>query len=145
MDKNLMILEYKESKGQWHYNMVKNHQPKSQPDTYGWASIAFTEERKARAFTYMMDCKMHQREREGLEPYPTEYIQKEWKLFCYVYNTIIKTIEITDDDKKLVAEKFDDTKSLARLGHAGFSDVMEDLELEPAEYYDPLDFMDANF
>ena len=24
MDKNLMILEYKESKGQWHYNMVRD-------------------------------------------------------------------------------------------------------------------------
>ena len=145
MDKDLMILEYKESKGQWHYNMVRNNVPKNEPDSYGWASIAFTEERKARVFTYMMDCKMHQREREGLEPYSTEYIKKEWKLFCYVYNTIIKTIEITDEDKTIVADNFDDTKALARLGHAGFSDLMEDFELEPAEYYDPMDFVDANF
>ena len=145
MDKNLMILEYKESKGQWHYNMVRDHKPQNQPDSYGWTSIAFTEERKARVFTYMMDCKMHQREREGLEPYPVEHIKKEWKLFCYVYNTIIKNIDITDEDKKLVAEQFDATKTLARLGHAGFSDVMEDYDLEPAENYNPLDFMEANF
>lgn len=40
---NLIILEYKESKGQWHYNSVNNHRPKEEPDTYGWESIAFTE------------------------------------------------------------------------------------------------------
>jgi hypothetical protein len=145
MDKSLMILEYKESIGQWHYNMVYDHRPKNQPDAYGWASIAYTEERKARVFTYMMDCKMHQREREGLEPYTTEYVKKAWKLFCYAYNCIIKYIDITEEYKKFVSEKFDDTKALARLGHAAFSDVKEDDELESAEVYNPLDFTDANF
>jgi|P1105metagenome_2_1110788.scaffolds.fasta_scaffold08479_3 hypothetical protein len=145
MDKNLMILEYKESKGQWHYNMVRNNVPQSEPDSYGWASIAYTEERKARVFTYMMDCKMHQREREGLEPYKTEEIKKEWKLFCYVYNSIIRYIEITDEDKAIEEKYFDNTAALARLGHAAFSDVKEDRELDDAWEYDSLSLIDSNF
>ena len=145
MDKHLMILEYKESIGQWHYNMIWNNAPKSQPDTYGWDSIAYTEERKARVFTYMMDCKMHQRVREGLEPYKTEEIKKEWKLFCYVYNSIIRNIEISDEDKAMAEKYFDDTVALARLGHAAFSDVKEDYELDDAWEYDTLSFKDSNF
>ena len=145
MDRHLIILEYKESIGQWKYNMVRNNVPNNEPDSYGWSSIAYTEERKARIFTYMMDCKMHQRERDGLEPYTTEYIKKEWKLFCYVYNSIIRYIEITDQDKALAEKYFDNTEALARLGHAAFSDVKEDRELDDAWDYDPLSLKDANY
>ena len=145
MDRHLMILEYKESIGQWHYNMIWNNVPKSQPDSFGRDSIAYTEERKARVFTYMMDCKIHQRERDGLEPYKTEEIKKEWKLFCYVYNSIIKYIEITDEDKAMEEKYFDSTIALARLGHAAFSDVKEDRELDDAWEYETLSFKDSNF
>jgi hypothetical protein len=119
--------------------------PKSQPDSFGWDSIAYTEERKARVFTFMMDCKIHQRERDGLEPYKTEEIKKEWKLFCYVYNSIIKNIEITDEDKAMEEKYFDSTIALARLGHAAFSDVKEDRELDDAWEYETLSFKDSNF
>jgi hypothetical protein len=145
MDRHFIILEYKESIGQWHYNMIWNNVPKSQPDSFGWDSIAYTEERKARVFTYMMDCKIHQRERDGLEPYKTEEIKKEWKLFCYVYNSIIKYIEITDEDKAMEEKYFDSTIALARLGHAAFSDVKEDRELDDAWEYETLSFKDSNF
>ena len=73
----LIILEYKESKGQWHYNSVNNFRLKEEPDTYGWESIAFTEEEKASIFTYMMDCKLHRREALKQPPYTAEYIRKE--------------------------------------------------------------------
>ena len=145
MDRHLIILEYKESIGQWHYNMIWNNVPKSQPDSFGWDSIAYTEERKARVFTYMMDCKIHQRERDGLEPYKTEEIKKEWRLFCYVYNSIIKNIEITDEDKAMEEKYFDSTIALARLGHAAFSDVKDDRELDDAWEYETLSFKDSNF
>lgn len=58
----LMILEYNESKGHWHYNVINNGKTSDEPDTYGWESIALTEEDKARIFTNMMDCKLHRRE-----------------------------------------------------------------------------------
>lgn len=58
----LIILEYKESKGHWHYNVINNERANDEPDTYGWESIALTEEDKARIFKNMMDCKLHRRE-----------------------------------------------------------------------------------
>ena len=58
---NLIILEYKESIGQWHYNSVYNNEPKHELETDGWESIAYTEEKKARYFTYMIDCKNNRR------------------------------------------------------------------------------------
>ena len=142
---NLIILEYKESKGQWHYNSVNNHRPKEEPDTYGWESIAFTEEKKASIFTYIMDCKLHRREATKQPPYTAEYIRKEWKLFLYMFNRIIKSYEVTPEMKNMIDKNFNDVESLARLGHGGFSDEKEDKGLPWAWEYDPLDFMDSNF
>ena len=142
---NLIILEYKESKGHWHYNPVKDNRPKDVPDTYGWESIAYTEEEKARIFTYMMDCKLHRREAVKQSPYTADYIRKEWKLFCYMFNSIIQSFEITPELKEQVNKNFNDADALARLGHGGFSDLKEDKELPWAWEYDPLDFMDSNF
>ena len=143
--KEMILLEYKESKGQWHYNPVNNHRPKDEPDTYGWESIAFTEEEKASVFTYMMDCKLHRRAALKQPPYTAEYIRKEWKLFCYMYNRIIKSLEITPELKEQVSENFNNIEALARLGHGGFSDVKEEKELPWAWEYDPFDYKDANF
>ena len=142
---NLIILEYKESKGQWHYNPVNNRRPKEEPDTYGWESIAYTEEEKASIFTYMMDCKLHRQEATKQPPYTAEYIRKEWKLFCYMFNSIIKSYKVTPEMKELVDKNFNDVEALARLGHGGFADEKEDKELPWAWEYDPLDFVDSNF
>jgi len=145
MDKNLIILEYNEALGKWHYNMVQDNVPRMDPDTYEWVSIAYTEERKARVFTNMMDCKINRRKNAKKTPYTAPFMKREWKMFCYVYNSIIKTIDITDEEKELVSEKFDSAQALARLGHGAYIDMMEERGLEAAEIYDPLNFLDANF
>lgn len=142
---NLIILEYKESKGQWHYNPVYNNEPKHELETDGWESIAYTEEKKARYFTYMIDCKNNRRKALKQSPYSADFIRKEWKHFCYVYNSIIKTLEITPDLNKIVSTYFDETEALARLGHSAFSDVKEDKELPWAWEYDPYSYKDSNF
>lgn len=143
--KEMILLEYKESKGQWHDIPVENHRPKDEPNTNGWESIALTEEEKANVFTYMMDCKLQRREALKQLPYTTEYIKKEWKLFCYMYNSIIKSLEITPELKEKVSKNFNDVDALARLGHGSFSDVKEDKGLPWAWEYDPFDYKDANF
>ena len=138
-----MLLEYKESKGRWHYNMVVNHRAQSEPDTFGWASIALTQERKASIFTYMMDCKIHERERDGVAYFTVEEIKKEWKLFDYMYNSILNLIgsELPDG---MFKSHFNSADALARLGHEAFSDVKVDKELPDAWQYNPLDFADSN-
>jgi len=143
--KEMILLEYNETKGLWNDNPIENHRPKDEPATYGWEPIAFTEEDKASVFTYMMDCKLHRREALKQPPYTTEYIRKEWKLFCYMYNSIIKSLEITPELKENVDKNFNDVDALARLGHGNFSDVKEDKELPWAWEYNPLDYKDANF
>jgi len=53
---NKILLEYKEKTGQFHYNVVEKHRPETQPNTYGWESIAFTEEEKATIFCDILYC-----------------------------------------------------------------------------------------
>ena len=143
MNDDLLLLEYKESKGQWHYNMVVNKRLQMQPDTYGWASIALTHDRKANIFTYMMDCKIHQREREGAAYFTVEEVKKEWKLFGYMYNSILNQIRLELSDGKIKSH-FNNAEALARLGHESFSDVKADKDLSDAWDYNPFDFKDSN-
>ena len=51
---NLLLLEYKEKKGQFHHNMVNDRHPQTEPDTYGWETIALTNEEKANLFCNIM-------------------------------------------------------------------------------------------
>lgn len=142
---NLLLLEYKEKTGQFHHNMVNNSGPGFQPDTYGWESIAYTDEDKARLFCNIMDCKLHRREALKQPPYTAEYIRKEWKHFCYVYNYIISEITIQPELKEFVKKNFNNTEALARLGNGHFSDIKEDKMLPWAWEYDPRSFKDSNF
>lgn len=142
---NTILLEYKQTKGQWHFNMVIDGKPHDQSGVYDWDIIAYTTEDKARIFTNMMDCKLHKREHQNLTPYTTEHIRKEWKLFCYVFNEIVQTIEITPELKAMVNVKYNSATALARLGNGHFSDLKEDEELDWAWEYDPLNFLDSNF
>ena len=114
-----------------------------QPDTYGWASIALTHDRKADIFTYVMDCKIHQREREGAAYFTVEEVKKEWKLFGYMYNSILNQIRLELSDGKIKSH-FNNAEALARLGHESFSDVKADKDLSDAWDYNPFDFKDSN-
>ena len=145
MERRNMILEYNEQEAQWHYNMVYDNRPSGEPDTSGWASIAYTDEEKARIFTYTMDCKMAERENAGLAHLTVSEMRREWKYFCLVYNGVIKNINVTPELKKEVSDRFDATRLLARLGHRSFSYLVEDEDLDPAEEYDPLNYGDANY
>lgn len=142
---NLIVLEYKEKKGHWHYNMVRNGKADTEPDTFDWETIALTDEYKARIFTSMMDCKLHRREAVNKPPYTAEYIKKEWKLFCYVYNSILKNNIHMLISPKTLEQNFNDVHALARLGNGHFSDVKEEMGLSWAWEYDPFDYVDANF
>ena len=112
-----MILEYNEKESQWHYNMVYNNRPFDTPGLGDWASVAYTDEDKARVFTYIMECKMFERERNG-EPH---YSLEEVKTY------------------------FDGGKNLALLGHKSFSDIKEDENLGIASEYNPLRYLEANY
>ena len=141
----LMLLEYKEKKGSFHFNMVKDHRPQTEPNTYDWETIAFTYESKANVFCNIMYCKLHRREALKQPPYTAEYIRKEWKHFSFVYNFIVSKMEIPTGEKEYIEKHFDETDALARLGNGHFSDVKDDKELSWAWEYDPFDFKDANF
>ena len=141
---NLIILEYKQKNGKFHHNMVHNNIPQTSPDTDEWESIAYTEKGKARIFCRMMESKLQRRKSLNLSPYTTEQIRKEWKLFCYAFNSIIAHIEITQEKKEFILEHFDDTESLARLGHGSFSEEKEN-GLPWAWEYDPLNIIESNF
>lgn len=143
---NRILLEYKEKRGQFHYNYIEQgNRPNTQPDTYGWESIAFTDECKADVFINYMNCKLHRREALKLSPYTAEQIRKEWKHFCFIYNSIIKDIEITPGLKEFVSRNFDDTKALARLGNGHFADIKANEDLDWAWEYDPYSYTDSNF
>lgn len=142
---NKILLEYKEKSGQFHTNPVTEGKLFSQPNTDDWESIAFTDEDKASVFCNMMYCKLHRREALKQTLYSTEYIRKEWKHFCYVYNSIIQYIDITPELKEMVAQNFDDAKALARLGNGHFADIKTDMDLDWAWEYDPLNYVDSNF
>lgn len=142
---NLLLLEYKEKKGQFHHNMVNDHHPQTEPDTYGWETIALTNEEKAILFCNIMNCKLHRREIAKQPPYTTDYIKKEWKFFSYVYNYMIAYAENVPEKKRFIQEHFDQTEALARLSNGHFSDIKEEKELPCAWEYDPFDFKDANF
>lgn len=145
MSKDLILLEYNEERGSWHYNPVHNNIPHQKPESYGWQSIAFTFEDKASIFTLMMDCKLHAREAAKQRPFKTEYIRREWKLFCFMYNEIISRLDsIPDTEKGFVKNNYDNPHVLAKLGHGSFSDIKENEELEPAWEYDPYNFIDSN-
>ena len=88
---------------------------------------------------------MHRRETAKQPPYTTDYVKKEWKLFCYVYNYMIAYVENVPEKKRFIQEHFNKTEALARLGNGHFSDIKEDKELLWAWEYDPFDFNDANF
>lgn len=141
----LMLLEYKEKKGQFHYNMVKDHRPQTEADTYGWETIAFTYEAKARVFSTIMDCKLHRREALKQPPYTAEYMRKEWKHFCFVYNYIVSKMEIAEGEKEYIGKHFIAADALAKLGNGHFSDIREDKELSWAWEYDPFNFEESNF
>ena len=142
MEHNLVLLEYKPSKGHWHLNTVDaNMVAHNTPGTYGWESVALTTMEKAMAFTNMLDCKLQYEK----EPYPIETIRKEWKLFCFTFNYIIKHINVDETMKKVIGERFDSARSLARLGHKSFSDLVQNEGLLPASEYNPLDFIESNF
>ncbi len=145
MKRKNMILEYNEKESQWHYNMVYDNRPFDQPDFGDWSSIAFTDEDKARVFTYMMECKMCNRERQGLPHYTTEEMRTAWKMYCFVYNSIIKNLQVTPDHKEEIKHYFDGAKNLAQLGHDSFADIVEDEHLGPASDYNPLKYMEANY
>lgn len=141
----LMLLEYKEKKGQFHYNMVIDHRVQDEPNTFGWETIALTYEDKARVFCNIMDCKLHRREALKQPPYTAEYIRKEWKHFCYVYNHIASKMKIETGEKEYIEKHFIEEEALARLGNGHFSDIKEDKELPWAWEYEPTDFNDSNF
>ena len=145
LNDTLFLLEYNEKEGRWHYNGFIGDKPTLEPDRNGWAPIAITRDKKAQAFTYMMDCELHRREAAGFSPYQAEHIKKEWKQFCYVYNFFVKHLSVTSAEKELVNKFFNSAEALARLGHGGFSDVKEDKDLGWAWEYNPLDFRDSNF
>lgn len=139
-----VLLEYKAEYGQWHCNIVDNGTPHHAPNTNGWDAIAYTTDEKARVFTNMMDCKLHRRAAKELSPYTTEHVKKEWKLFCYIFNDIIRNVKISPEYKELVEEKYDSAVALARLGNSHFSDLKADEELDWAWEYDPMSFLDSN-
>ena len=141
----LMLLEYKETKGEFHFNMVDERRPQSEPNTYGWETIAFTYEEKADVFCNIMYCKLHRREALKQPPYTAEYIRKEWKHFCYVYNFIVCKMKIARGEKEYIEKHFNETDALARLGNGHFSDIKDDKELPWAWEYDPHNFNDSNF
>ena len=123
----LIILEYKEATGQFHYNPMNNGIPHDKPGTYGWEPIAFVEQPKASLFCDMIDCKLHRRKALKQAPYSAEYVKKEWKMFCYVFN------------------HFYSSRALARLGNAHQADLKEDEQLDWAWEYDPYSYKDSNF
>ena len=141
----LMLLEYKEEAGQFHHNMVRERRPQWEPNTNGWETIALTDEDKAGLFEDVIDCKLHRREKLNQPPYTTEYIRKEWKHFCYVFNSIICSLDLFKDQKEFVEKHFDGRKALARLGNGHFSDLKEENELSWAWEYDPHNLIDSNF
>ena len=67
------------------------------------------------------------------------------KHFCYIFNRIIKSYNVTPEMKELVDKNFDNVEALARLGHGSFVEEKEDKELSWAWEYDPLNFKDSNF
>ena len=140
---DLMLLEYKD--GQFHHNMVRDRRPQWEPNTNGWETIALTDEDKAGVFGNIMECKLHRREALKQPPYTTEYIRKEWKLFCYAYNYIVGVIEIAPEQKEFIQKHFNEPEALARLGNGHFSEIKENEELPWAWEYDPLNFIDSNF
>jgi len=142
---SLMLLEYKEETGQFHHNMVRNNRPQSEPDTYGWETIALTDEDKAGLFCNIIDCKLHRRTALKQPPYKADYIKKEWKHFCYIYNYIIGYIDVSPEMKNMIKENFNEPETLAKLGNAHFSELKEDNELPWAWEYDPFNFKDSNF
>lgn len=142
---NKILLEYKEKTGQFHYNVVEKHRPETQPNTYGWESIAFTEEEKATIFCDMLYCKLHRREALKLPPYTAEHIRKEWKQFCFIFNSIIKNFDITPELKEMVSMNFDETKTLARLGNGHFAEIKAEEELDWAWEYNPHSYNESNY
>lgn len=141
----LIILEYKESKGQFHYNSVNNGIPHDKPGTFGWEPIAFVEQQKASLFCDMIDCKLHRRKALNQAPYSTEYIRKEWKMFCYMFNYLAANVELSPEHKEFIKEHFYSSRALARLGNAHQADIKEAEELDWAWEYNPLDYVDSNF
>ena len=142
---DLMLLEYKEKTGQFHHNMVRDRRAQWEPNTNGWETIAYTDEDKAWVFGNIMECKLHRREALKQPPYTTEYIRKEWKLFCYAYNYIVGVIEIAPEQKEFIQKHFDERKALAQLGNGHFSEIKENEELPWAWEYDPHNFIESNF
>lgn len=145
MGRKNMILEYNEKESRWHYNMVYNNRPFDTPGFGDWAPVAYTDEGKARVFTYIMECKMFERERNGEPHYSLEEVKTAWKMFCFVYNNIIKNINVTPEMRQEVKTYFDGGKNLALLGHKSFSDIKEDENLGIASEYNPLRYLEANY
>ena len=141
----LIILEYKEATGQFHYNAVDNGRPSDKPGTYGWEPVAYVEQRKASLFCDMIDCKLHRCKALKQAPYSIDYIRKEWKLFCYVYNYMAANVEFNPEHREFIREHFYSARALARLGNAHQADLKEAEELDWAWEYNPLDYVDSNF
>ena len=70
----LIILEYKEATGQFHFNPMNNGIPHDKPGTFGWEPIAYVESPKASLFCDMIDCKLHRRKALKQAPYSAEYV-----------------------------------------------------------------------
>lgn len=143
----MILLEYNaEQKGAFHWNRVRpDGRLSAQPNTFGWAPIAYTSEDKARIFCNAIDSKNHRRHHSKMSPYTAEHIRKEWKSFCFIFNSILSETENFSKESHELKEHFDSTRSLARLGNGHFSDDKEDNGYDWAWEYNPLNYYQSNY
>lgn len=137
IDKGISLLEYKEEKGHWHYNTKPYN-----VDEYGWESIAYTSEWKAKMFTWLVDCINDQRRRDG-EPFlSTEKVKRLWML--YVIAVMWHGLEYATVDRKKLTELVN--FNLARCGNDRFvsEETFAAIERQGFWNYDPLSFDDSN-
>ncbi len=142
---SLVLLEYNEKDGNWHFNSVKDGHP-CDPPANNYEPVAYTTTNKAGLFCDMIDCRTCWKLDQGDKtPFTMDYIKREWKLFCYIFNSVVKSDDKFDERLlQLTEEVFDNTESLAKLGNKHFSDRKEDEHLPDAWDYNPKSFRDAN-
>lgn len=136
----LSLLEYHEDTGSFHDNAIINGVPHDMPETYGWASVAYTFEPKESYFCHLIYAENRQRRDEGKKPLKIQEVRFRWKMYSYVYN-MIATNPISEEYADLARSEFNSTEAIAKIGVPNFADEEEYKQWE----YNPLSFNESNF
>lgn len=137
IEKKMFLLEYNEKTGNFHHNYT----PWYGVDTYGWTSIAFTEDKKAQIFGMLIDCINDQRKRDKDSLMSADDVKKAWML--YTIAKMYGSLEYAGVTDSKLFELID--FNLARCGNGRYVDdeVFETIKRQGFWKYNPLSYKDS--